>query len=158
MMIYPFAIQFTFKYFEDRLSTENIQRLPGNGLRRGILIGATLNAIAGGVRWLGATPSLFGFIVLFLGQTIAAVGKKEKNDLSCDPLFYSHVLAQVFMLSIPPLLAVAWFPENEINVATSVAVSANNLGIAAGCALTPLMVKQATRETDIPNLLFFQVL
>lgn len=61
------------------------------------------------------------------------------------------------MLSIPPLLAVAWFPENEINVATSVAVSANNLGIAAGCALTPLMVKQATRNVDIPNLLFLQV-
>lgn len=61
------------------------------------------------------------------------------------------------MLSIPPQLAVAWFPENEINVATSIAVSANNLGIAAGCALTPLVVKQATRETDIPHLLLIQV-
>lgn len=61
------------------------------------------------------------------------------------------------MLAIPPMLAVAWFPESEINVATSIAVSANNLGIAAGCALTPLMVKQATRDTDIPDLLFLQV-
>lgn len=61
------------------------------------------------------------------------------------------------MLSIPPQLAVAWFPENEINVATSIAVSANNLGIAAGCALTPLVVKQATRDTDIPHLLLIQV-
>lgn len=67
------------------------------------------------------------------------------------------LLAQVFMLSIPPQLAVAWFPENEINVATSIAVSANNLGIAAGCALTPLIVKQATRATDIPHLLLIQV-
>jgi predicted MFS family arabinose efflux permease len=61
------------------------------------------------------------------------------------------------MLSIPPRLAVAWFPEDEINVATSIAVSANNLGIAAGCALTPLVVKQATHLTDVPNLLFIQV-
>jgi hypothetical protein len=61
------------------------------------------------------------------------------------------------MLSIPPRLAVAWFPDNEINVATSIAVSANNLGIAAGCALTPLVVKQATRDTDIPDLLLLQV-
>lgn len=61
------------------------------------------------------------------------------------------------MLSIPPRLAVAWFPETEINIATSVAVSANNLGIAAGCALTPLIIKHSTRETDIPELLFIQV-
>lgn len=65
-------------------------------------------------------------------------------------------IAQVFMLAIPPRLAVAWFPDNEINVATSIAVSANNLGIAAGCVLTPLAVNSATRETDIPNLLFIQ--
>ncbi|CAO0797890.1 unnamed protein product [Mucor circinelloides] len=134
MMIYPFAIQFTFKYFEDRLDGS---QPPGNGLRQGILIGACLNALAGGIRWLGAIPSMYGFGVLFLGQTIAAI-------------------AQVFMLSIPPQLAVAWFPENEINVATSIAVSANNLGIAAGCALTPLVVKQATRDTDIPHLLLIQ--
>jgi hypothetical protein len=70
MMIYPFAIQFTFRYFEDRMHD-----VPGNGLRRGILIGAVLNAIAGGVRWLGAIPSLYGFVILFVGQTIAAIGK-----------------------------------------------------------------------------------
>lgn len=61
------------------------------------------------------------------------------------------------MLAVPPQLAVAWFPENEINLATSIAVSANNLGIAAGCALTPFIVRQETRDSDIPNLLFIQV-
>ncbi|KAG2234111.1 major facilitator superfamily domain-containing protein [Thamnidium elegans] len=137
MIVYPFAIQFTFKYFEDISSAGCRLYPPGNGLRRGIMIGAVLNAISGGIRWFGATPSLNGFIILFLGQTIAAV-------------------AQVFMLSIPPRLAVAWFPETEINLATSVAVSANTLGVAAGCALTPLMIKHSTRETDIPELLFMQ--
>ncbi|KAI8076624.1 major facilitator superfamily domain-containing protein [Gilbertella persicaria] len=132
MLVYPFAIQFTFKYFEDRAMGS-----PGNGLRRGILIGAVLNVIGSAVRWLGAVPSVYGFCVLFLGQTMAAI-------------------AQVFMLAIPPQLAVAWFPKNEINLATSIAVSANNLGVAAGCALTPLMVKQATQKKDVPTLLFFQ--
>ncbi|CAO3702485.1 unnamed protein product [Rhizopus stolonifer] len=132
MLIYPFAIQFTFKYFEDPLPSSR-----GSGLRRGILIGAVLNAMAGGIRWIGSIPSPFGFIVLFLGQTVAAV-------------------AQVFMLAIPPQLAVAWFPKDEINIATSIAVSANNLGIGVGCALTPIMVHQSTSQRDIPNLLFIQ--
>ncbi|KAI8373915.1 major facilitator superfamily domain-containing protein [Blakeslea trispora] len=132
MLVYPFAIQFTFTYFEDRP-----MGLPGNGLRRGILIGAFLNTLGAGVRWLGAAPSIYGFIVLFVGQTVAAV-------------------AQVFMLAIPPQLAVAWFPKNEINIATSIAVSANNLGVAAGCAFTPLMVRQASHSRDIPFLLFLQ--
>jgi predicted MFS family arabinose efflux permease len=61
------------------------------------------------------------------------------------------------MLPIPPQLAVAWFPKDEINIATSIAVSANNLGIGVGCALTPLMVQQSTSEKDIPNLLLIQV-
>ncbi|KAL4212511.1 hypothetical protein CU097_011252 [Rhizopus azygosporus] len=133
MLIYPFAIQFTFKYFEDPIPNHK----PGSGLRRGILIGAILNALAGCIRWLGAVPSLYGFIILFIGQTIAAV-------------------AQVFMLAIPPQLAVAWFPEDEVNIATSIAVSANNLGIGVGCALTPIIVKQSTSKVDIPNLLFIQ--
>ncbi|KAG1054034.1 hypothetical protein G6F43_003922 [Rhizopus delemar] len=132
MLIYPFAIQFTFKYFEDYPISDR-----GSGLRRGILIGAILNATAGCIRWLGAIASPFGYFILFLGQTIAA-------------------LAQVFMLSIPPQLAVAWFPKDEINIATSIAVSANNLGIGVGCALTPLMVQQSTSERDIPNLLLIQ--
>ncbi|KAI9263755.1 major facilitator superfamily domain-containing protein [Sporodiniella umbellata] len=134
MLVYPFAVQFTFKYFEDPLPTSR-----GSGLRRGILIGAVLNAIAGCIRWMGAIPNTFGFFVLFFGQTVAA-------------------LAQVFMLAIPPQLAVAWFPKDEINMATSIAVSANNLGIGVGCALTPLMVHQSTSDKDIPNLLLFQVL
>lgn len=77
MIVYPFAIQFTFKYFEDRISVGSRLYPPGNGLKRGIMIGAVLNAIGSGVRWLGATPSVNGFIILFLGQTIAAVGKNH---------------------------------------------------------------------------------
>ncbi|KAI8986581.1 major facilitator superfamily domain-containing protein [Pilobolus umbonatus] len=137
MLIYPIAISFTFKYFEDKKDQEQSTYYPSNGLRKGIMIGIVLNTAAGGIRYLGAIPSLYGFILLFTGQTIAAI-------------------AQVFMLSIPPRLAVAWFPENEINLATAIAVSANNLGIAAGCALTPLMIRESTMYEDIPQLLLLQ--
>lgn len=74
MLLYPFAIQFTFKYFEDRPCGS-----PGSGLKQGIMIGAILNTVAGAVRYIGAIPSSFGFFLLFLGQTIAAIGK-EKNE------------------------------------------------------------------------------
>jgi hypothetical protein len=76
MILYPFAVQFAFKFFEDRKQDDE-QHQGGDGLRRGILIGASLNALAGAVRWLGATPSTLGFFILFTGQTIGAIG----NDL-----------------------------------------------------------------------------
>ncbi|KAG1471252.1 hypothetical protein G6F56_002232 [Rhizopus delemar] len=129
MFTYPFVIQLTFKYFEDPQG--------GNGLRRGVLTGVLLNTAAGCLRWLGAAPSSQGFVITFLGQTMAAI-------------------AQVFMLAVPPQLAVAWFPQDEVNLATSIAVSANNLGVGIGCALTPFIVKKTTSEYDIPNLMLIQ--
>lgn len=61
------------------------------------------------------------------------------------------------MLAVPPRLASAWFPETEVNLATSLAVSANNLGVAVGCVWTPLVVKARTMHQDIPHLLVSQV-
>lgn len=68
-----------------------------------------------------------------------------------------NYVAQVFIFSVPPQLAVAWFPEDEINIATSIAISANSLGVGVGFALTPLVVKSSTSSIDIPNLLLIQV-
>ncbi|KAI8093232.1 major facilitator superfamily domain-containing protein [Halteromyces radiatus] len=141
MLLYPLVVYFTFGVFDD-ISFKNDQvpshsTVPGSGLRRGILIGAVLNVIGSGMRWFGAIPSLYGFLFLFIGQSIAA-------------------LAQVFMLAIPPQLAVAWFPESEINVATSIAVSANNLGIAIGCLWSPWAIHLDTMLDDIPHLLLLQ--
>ncbi|ORZ03851.1 major facilitator superfamily domain-containing protein [Syncephalastrum racemosum] len=133
MLLYPILVQSTFPFFEDK------GRAPGTGLKQGVLIGAVLNVVGAAIRWQGAFPSITGFAVLFLGQIMAAI-------------------AQVFMLAVPPRLAGAWFPANEINLATSIAVSANNLGIAAGCVWTPLVVHTETMATDIPKLLFQQFL
>jgi predicted MFS family arabinose efflux permease len=72
--------------------------------------------------------------------------------------FFFFFVAQVFMLAIPPQLAVAWFPDSEINFATAIAVSANNFGIAIGCIWSPWAIKHATMTHDIPRLLFFQMI
>ena len=69
MIIYPILVPFSFSYFED----EDGSKL-GSGLKRGITIGALLNAIAGVIRWLGAYPSWQGYSIVFLGQVVAAIG------------------------------------------------------------------------------------
>lgn len=69
MLLYPFVIQATFGFFEDRGG------LPGSGLKRGLLIGAFINMLAGATRCLGAVPSIYGFAILSLGQVLAAIGK-----------------------------------------------------------------------------------
>jgi hypothetical protein len=70
MIIYPILVPFSFSYFEDEEGAKF-----GSGLKRGITIGALLNAIAGVVRWIGAYPSWQGYAIVFLGQVIAAIGK-----------------------------------------------------------------------------------
>lgn len=62
------------------------------------------------------------------------------------------------MLALPPRLAVAWFPSDEINFVTAIAVSFNNLGIAAGFALTPILVPgTGSMMTDIPRFMALQM-
>jgi hypothetical protein len=70
MIIYPILVPFSFSYFED----EEGSKL-GSGLKRGITIGAVLNAIAGVLRWVGSFPSWQGYLVVFTGQILAAIGK-----------------------------------------------------------------------------------
>ena len=68
MLVYPLAVQPTLRFFEDK------KDCPGSGLKRGILIGAFLNMLGGAVRWLGSAQDRY--LILLLGQTIAAVGNK----------------------------------------------------------------------------------
>ncbi|CAJ0922042.1 17925_t:CDS:2 [Entrophospora sp. SA101] len=81
-------------------------------LHGGLLFGAFLNSLGSFVRFLGSFGPR-GFWVLFLGQTIAASG-------------------QVFILGLPPKLAITWFDHGEQNLAASIGIMANNAGVAAG--------------------------
>jgi hypothetical protein len=79
LVIYPLLVPFSFSYFED----EEGSKL-GSGLRRGITIGAVLNAAAGVLRWLGSYPSWKGYLVVFTGQVLAAIGKLFRdNEMLC---------------------------------------------------------------------------
>ncbi|KAI9493642.1 major facilitator superfamily domain-containing protein [Zychaea mexicana] len=173
MLIYPLAVQPTLRFFED----DAVAKCPGSGLKRGILIGASLNMLGGAIRWFGGAQDRY--VVLFMGQTVAAIGTrflktwKQQNAISlsftCCCGFVERkrndtrvlillFLAQVFMLSIPPRLAGTWFRESQVNISTSIGVSSNNLGVAAGSIWAPLAVHAATMTKDIPRLLFWQFL
>ncbi|KAI9253142.1 major facilitator superfamily domain-containing protein [Sporodiniella umbellata] len=131
MLVYPCLIYWVVQSF--------LKSKDGHGLTKIIAWGAFLNAFGCFLRWLGSFPSPTGFMILFSGQTVAAI-------------------AQVFFMTLIPQLVVAWFPLNEVNLATSIAITANGLGVGIGCAFTPLIVKKTTAIDDIPQLLFIQLI
>nr|CAB3246502.1 feline leukemia virus subgroup C receptor-related protein 2 [Phallusia mammillata] len=89
------------------------------GLRRILLFGATLNAVGSLIKI--ASVNQYYFIISFVGQTVAAC-------------------AQSFILEIPPKIASLWFGPSEVSTATSVGVFGNQLGVALGFLIPPLIV------------------
>jgi MFS family permease len=105
------------------------------GMRIGVSIGALLNALGAWVRVAGSSSDYF--VLLFIGQSLCA-------------------LAQCFILSVPPKLAANWFPDSQ--QATSVAIGSlfNQVGIALGFFLSPLVVSHSNYHTNMPYLLIIQ--
>jgi len=101
------------------------------GLKKILVFGGCLNA-AGALIKL-ASLSKDRFWVSFLGQTVAAC-------------------AQSFILEIPPKIASLWFGPSEVSTATSIGVFGNQLGVALGFLIPPMMVPayvgNATAEQD----------
>ncbi|XP_063227089.1 uncharacterized MFS-type transporter C09D4.1-like [Bacillus rossius redtenbacheri] len=91
------------------------------GLRRSLLLGAAGTALGAWLKVLGTARDHFW--VVLAGQTVVAS-------------------SQVFILSVPPRLAAVWFPAHQVSSACSVGVFGNQLGIAAGFLLPPLVVKR----------------
>lgn len=106
------------------------------GLRKAILLGTFGTALGSLVKLLfGGDPGMTSFWWMMLGQTIVA-------------------LSQLFIISIPPLLAAVWFPDNQVSTATGVGVFGNQLGIALGFIVPPLIIKdsragKAAIESDL---------
>eukprot|EP00741_Cyanophora_paradoxa_P021634 tig00000241_g20881.t1 len=98
------------------------------GLRFGVLLGGTLQAIGAWVRVVGCYHG--GFPVVFLGQAIASVG-------------------QPFFVNSPPLVAANWFGDHERTIATTIGVDANVLGVALAFIIGPNVVSDAS---GIPRL------
>ncbi|XP_069675450.1 choline/ethanolamine transporter flvcr2b [Periplaneta americana] len=98
------------------------------GLRVSAILGALGTAAGSWIKVASASADMF--VVAFVGQTLVAV-------------------SQVFILSVPARLAAVWFGPNEVSSACSVGVFGNQLGIAIGFLLPPVMVKNHDNLEDI---------
>lgn len=101
------------------------------GLRMSVLMGGAGNAIGAWIRVFSTNPNAFW--ITFVGQTI--VGS-----------------SQMFTLGIPPRLAAVWFGPNEVSTACAAGVFGNQLGIAAGFLIPPMLVSNGTREQVASDL------
>ncbi|XP_007549350.1 PREDICTED: feline leukemia virus subgroup C receptor-related protein 2 isoform X1 [Poecilia mexicana] len=89
------------------------------GLRCTALVANALNCAGTWIKVASARPDLFW--VTLLGQSASA-------------------LAQVFILGIPSNLASVWFGANEVSTACSIGVFGNQLGVAIGFLVPPMLV------------------
>ncbi|XP_071665544.1 choline/ethanolamine transporter FLVCR2 isoform X1 [Patagioenas fasciata] len=93
--------------------------LDKRGLRPIALAGSALNALGAWVKLGSLKPQLFPVTVL--GQVICS-------------------MAQVFILGMPSRIASVWFSSHEVSTACSFAVFGNQLGIALGFLVPPVLV------------------
>uniref|UniRef100_A0A8C2U9E7 FLVCR choline and putative heme transporter 2 n=1 Tax=Coturnix japonica TaxID=93934 RepID=A0A8C2U9E7_COTJA len=93
--------------------------LDKKGLRLIALLGSALNALGAWVKLGSLRPQLFAVTVL--GQVVCSV-------------------AQVFILGMPSRIASVWFSPREVSTACSIAVFGNQLGIAFGFLIPPVLV------------------
>lgn len=93
--------------------------LETRGLRLIALIGTGLNCLGAWIKTGSARPDLYG--VTLVGQLVCA-------------------LAQVFILGMPSRIASVWFSSREVSTACSIGVFGNQLGVAVGFLLPPVLV------------------
>ncbi|XP_064195581.1 heme transporter FLVCR2-like isoform X1 [Anguilla rostrata] len=93
--------------------------LDKKGLRVIALIATALNCIGTWIKVASVRTDLFG--VAMLGQ-------------------FTSALAQVFILGMPSRIASVWFGSEEVSTACSIGVFGNQLGIAIGFLVPPMMV------------------
>ncbi|XP_036941896.1 feline leukemia virus subgroup C receptor-related protein 2 isoform X1 [Acanthopagrus latus] len=93
--------------------------LDNRGIRDVVLVGAAFNCIGAWIKIGSADPNMFP--VTFFGQFVCSV-------------------ATVFVLGIPSYLASVWFGEKEVSTACSIGVLGNQLGIAIGFLVPPILV------------------
>uniref|UniRef100_A0A0B7A656 Major facilitator superfamily (MFS) profile domain-containing protein n=1 Tax=Arion vulgaris TaxID=1028688 RepID=A0A0B7A656_9EUPU len=89
------------------------------GLRFCCICGSMLNAAGAWLKCASVSPDRFA--LLMFAQTICAMG-------------------QVWVLGIPARLAAIWFGPNEVSTATSLGVFGNQVGIAVGFLIPPIII------------------
>ncbi|KAJ8736680.1 hypothetical protein PYW08_007336 [Mythimna loreyi] len=95
---------------------------------------------------LGAWLKVFSvpqdmFWLGFMGQTVVAI-------------------SQVFILNVPPRLAAVWFGADQVSSACSIGVFGNQLGVAVGFVLPPMLVRASGTIPEIAadlRLMFYLI-
>nr|XP_061824728.1 heme transporter FLVCR2-like isoform X1 [Nerophis lumbriciformis] len=93
--------------------------LENQGLREVIMVGSAFNCIGAWIKTSTAHPDTFA--VTFFGQFVCSVGT-------------------VYILGIPSRLASLWFGQQEVSTACSIGVLGNQMGIAIGFLIPPILV------------------
>uniref|UniRef100_A0A8C4X1D0 Major facilitator superfamily (MFS) profile domain-containing protein n=1 Tax=Eptatretus burgeri TaxID=7764 RepID=A0A8C4X1D0_EPTBU len=99
--------------------------LSHRGLRFMALVANVLNFLGAWIKALGVRPDLFWVAVL--GQTLCGI-------------------AQVFILSMPSLIAAVWFGPTEVSTACAIGVFGNQIGTAIGFLVPPLLVPNESND------------
>ncbi|CAG5116672.1 unnamed protein product [Candidula unifasciata] len=111
--------------------------LDKKGLRVCCILGSFLNAAGAWLKCASVSPDRFG--LLMFAQTLCAI-------------------SQLCILAIPPRLAAVWFGPGEVSTATSFGVFGNQLGVAAGFLIPPILVPNSdnldSMSTDF-NIMFY---
>lgn len=102
--------------------------LEKKGLKLSILLGGLLTTIGSIIKCFAAKPEYF--LLAIVGQTICAI-------------------AQAFTLSVPARLSALWFGPKQIALATSIGVFGNQLGVAAGFLIPPMVVLKSDDIEDM---------
>lgn len=109
------------------------------GLRFVVLLGSATTALGAWIKCGSVSPDRF--YVTMIGQTVCAI-------------------SQIFILGIPPRLAAVWFGPKEVSTACAIGVFGNQLGVALGFLLPPVMVQNSADDSVISqglNIMFFGV-
>lgn len=102
--------------------------LEKKGLRVVALVATAFNCLGTWVKVASARPDLFA--VTFLGQ------------FCCS-------FAQVFILGMPSRIASVWFGSDEVSTACSIGVFGNQLGIAIGFLVPPILVPNVDDKEEL---------
>ncbi|KAL3049108.1 hypothetical protein OYC64_008565 [Pagothenia borchgrevinki] len=105
--------------------------LDNRGLRDVVVVGAAFNCIGAWIKTGTAHPDMFA-MTLF-GQFVCSI-------------------ATVFILGIPSRLASLWFGQHEVSTACAVGVLGNQMGIAIGFLLPPILVPNVD---DVDELAYY---
>uniref|UniRef100_A0A8C9V0Q3 FLVCR choline and putative heme transporter 2 n=1 Tax=Scleropages formosus TaxID=113540 RepID=A0A8C9V0Q3_SCLFO len=104
--------------------------LDKKGLRVIALLATALNCVGTWVKVAGVRPDLFAVSVF--------------GQLTCS-------FAQVFILGMPSRIASVWFGSHEVSTACSIGVFGNQLGIAIGFLVPPILVPNVDNLDELAH-------